>query len=584
MLRGAARFARPTTCHIGRNLTVRALSARSYTTAVESSTTTQKSGSVAKKLLWFTMFGVTMYSGATYFALKNEAFYDTYTTYVPGGEQLLDALEDAMQNRQLKDYLEKTNQWKNEASVHANSAKQTALDAKETVMEWYEYGAEAFAQLTGQKEPVALPSAGGPEPVKKKKKRVVPQKAIFANVITGGDPVDIPEFPESSDPSINQLAATVQKLVASLNDAGLCGHARRLVDFATRDLKALNDNLDLIQKEQTQLHEAVNALTAKAQVVENDVNQHCSDVHAKVVSARKKANVRVADKADDLKQHFASESAALQQELREGGENELAVEREAQLAMMVEALQKQAIEIQERYVDEVQQQVETERGGRLSKVDQVMVRQADLEKLAYTDAEHLDDARRAHQLVIATDSLKKAALSGNRKAFQAELRTLLVLSAPNSPFASLSEKRRDELIQVVASSISDLTAQHGIDSLAQLVTRFDVVAREVRRASLIPEEGSIMSHVVSAMLSKLMFAKQGLVEGEDVEARLARAEYYLQHQDDLESAARELNQLKGWPKRLASDWLQAARRHLEVKQAVEILRAQATLTSMLAAE
>jgi mitofilin len=76
--------------------------------------------------------------------------------------------------------------------------------------------------------------------------------------------------------------------------------------------------------------------------------------------------------------------------------------------------------------------------------------------------------------------------------------------------------------------------------------------------------------MISITLSKLMFKKHGLVPGEDIEARLARAEYYLK-ENDLDSAAREMNQLQGWPKKLASGWVDDARKRLEVKQVVKVM-------------
>ena len=57
--------------------------------------------------------------------------------------------------------------------------------------------------------------------------------------------------------------------------------------------------------------------------------------------------------------------------------------------------------------------------------------------------------------------------------------------------------------------------------------------------------------------------------GSDVLSVLARAEYYL-NEKDLDSAARELNQLKGPAKVLTSDWLDAARKRLEVLQALQV--------------
>ena len=70
------------------------------------------------------------------------------------------------------------------------------------------------------------------------------------------------------------------------------------------------------------------------------------------------------------------------------------------------------------------------------------------------------------------------------------------------------------------------------------------------------------------------------MEGDDVLSVLARAEYHL-NEKDLDSAARELNQLKGAPKVLLQDWLKAARERLEVEQALGIVQTQATFASLL---
>ncbi|KAK9730446.1 MICOS complex subunit mic60, partial [Basidiobolus ranarum] len=51
-------------------------------------------------------------------------------------------------------------------------------------------------------------------------------------------------------------------------------------------------------------------------------------------------------------------------------------------------------------------------------------------------------------------------------------------------------------------------------------------------------------------------------------------------ENDLETAAREFNQLKGWPKNIAKDWIASARTHLEVKQALEVIEYQAQLASL----
>ncbi|KAG8678676.1 Formation of crista junctions protein 1 [Ceratobasidium sp. 394] len=71
-----------------------------------------------------------------------------------------------------------------------------------------------------------------------------------------------------------------------------------------------------------------------------------------------------------------------------------------------------------------------------------------------------------------------------------------------------------------------------------------------------------------------------MVQGDDVLSVLSRAEYYLGVKN-LDAAAREVNQLSGWPGRLVRDWLEAVRRRLEVEQALEVVQTQATLSSLL---
>jgi mitofilin len=79
-----------------------------------------------------------------------------------------------------------------------------------------------------------------------------------------------------------------------------------------------------------------------------------------------------------------------------------------------------------------------------------------------------------------------------------------------------------------------------------------------------------LSHLASAGLSKVLFRpRAGWVEGDDVGAVLARAEYLL-NEKDLDGAARQVNQLQGWAGKLAGDWLREARKRLEVEQALQV--------------
>ena len=90
-----------------------------------------------------------------------------------------------------------------------------------------------------------------------------------------------------------------------------------------------------------------------------------------------------------------------------------------------------------------------------------------------------------------------------------------------------------------------------------------------RRVQLLPDDAGPVSYMFAVGLSYFILPKEGLVPGQDVEAILARAEHWMR-EGDLDAAAREVNSLKGWPKRLAKDWLKEATQRLEVEQVVDV--------------
>ncbi|KAG1448113.1 hypothetical protein G6F56_009040 [Rhizopus delemar] len=474
-----------------------------------------------------------------------------------------------------------TSDIKQQAGAHTETAKRIANQTKETAQDWYEYVSDTIAQLKGEKE---APQAPGSGPSPSARRRKFKREALFANVIHTTENQPSPDFVKSDEEAVNALAKTVESLVQVLNDAGMQGYAKRLSDLAVRDVQSLDKTFRLIQEEENKARKEIEALETKLNTASGRVEAHREEVSEKTKTHQTKSEDRVKNYVSLVEADIAKQTAQVEQEHSDIRAKELAALRQQRLNELQVELKEKAIEIQANYIEQVKQKVENERGGRLSQIELVAAKQAELESLAQSDAELLDDNRKAHQLIVAIDALKKAALSGQQTQFEVELEAIKKLSV-KTPFAKLGERQSDELLQLVASSVQKHVAQYGITSLAQLSERFEIVSREVRRAALIPdEESSMISHLLSIALSSLMFRKKGLVAGDDVESRLARAEHYLHTEKDLESATREINQLTGWPKRLALDWLDAARRHLEVKQALEIMKSQASLISMLQAK
>ncbi len=222
----------------------------------------------------------------------------------------------------------------------------------------------------------------------------------------------------------------------------------------------------------------------------------------------------------------------------------------------------QGIELQRRWIREIKVRVEEERGGRLAKLDELAANLKRLERVALDNSTYLDENLRIHALWSALRAVHGAVDAPARRPFRDELRVLRHAAATRDDAAAGAA-----LEALEAGDAPDV----GVEPLADLTSWFVTsVAPAVSRVALVPDEGAgVLAHVASHVLSAFTFRRQGLVPGDDVLSVVARAEYYL-NEKDLDSATRELNQLHGAAKVLLKDWLDAARRRLEVQQALEV--------------
>ena len=206
--------------------------------------------------------------------------------------------------------------------------------------------------------------------------------------------------------------------------------------------------------------------------------------------------------------------------------------------------------------------VEQERGGRLAKLDEIATNLKRLERVALDNSAYLDENIRVHALWSALRAVHHAVDAPERRPFREELRVLRHVSAA----------REDPVVGAAlgaleASDVPDV----GVEPLADLALWFSAsVVPRVSAVALVPDQNAgVLSYLASHLFSSFRFQRQGLVEGSDVLSVLARAEHYL-NEKDLDTAARELNQLNGPAKVLLTDWLDAARKRLEVLQALQV--------------
>lgn len=232
------------------------------------------------------------------------------------------------------------------------------------------------------------------------------------------------------------------------------------------------------------------------------------------------------------------------------------------LLSLKEAIVAQGIELQRRWIRDVKVKVEEERGGRLARLDELATGLKRLERLALDNSAYLDENIRVHGMWTALRAMQAAIDAPERKPFREELRIL----------RHIAVAKDDEVLSATLASLeqSDIP-DVGVEPLADLTTWFTTsVAPRVSSVALVPDENAgVLSYLASHLLSSFQFQRHGFTPGSDVLSVLSRAEFYM-NEKDLDSAARELNQLTGPAKELLHDWLEAARRRLEAQQAFEV--------------
>lgn len=147
--------------------------------------------------------------------------------------------------------------------------------------------------------------------------------------------------------------------------------------------------------------------------------------------------------------------------------------------------------------------------------------------------------------------------------------------------AESDEPRIDSLSKLALKSIPKRVIDNGVYSEDALIRRFDKVDNLCKRVSLVDEENSsLMRYALSYLQSMLIFDRSSIsdqeLKNEEVDVNklgtydiLARINHHLRERN-LEMSLRYANQLRGEPRKVASDWIRDVRHHLEVRQVSSI--------------
>ncbi|KAI9149865.1 MICOS complex subunit mic60 [Blastocladiella emersonii ATCC 22665] len=411
---------------------------------------------------------------------------------------------------------------------------------------------------------------------------------------------------DSLQHSLNRLNAIMSALAqTSPSVRPSYNKIREVLQSAEHDLDAVATQLDLLTDEQNELVTAV--LAQQAEEFRAVLATHEDALRAQFAAERAQVEAAGAAALASEEGKHAATLAAYEQQWA---------------AATRELLSTQAKELEATWRRQLQDRLDHERSGRLARLDHLTLKLKYLEKICFINAEKLHSSYHVHSLYSALQALH-ATLFDTSAAGRTAARSM--------PFRAQWELLRkltlgDELMRSVLDTVDADTQNAGIASFPELHVRFtQSVVPEVRRAALLPASGEndsvqslaalvasmlpessaagdairtaaaksgataqgtdvppvgFLSYTVSRALSALMIPKTpALYKEGGVESVLARVEWHLQR-EDLEAATRELNALAGWPKILAEGWLREARRHLEVKMAMEVLQTQVGLMSL----
>ena len=493
------------------------------------------------------------YAGGVYYALNSDNFHDFFTEYVPGGEDAVAYFEEREFRKRFPSKPVDHKNWpqmRGENKITIGKSSGLTAKASDAESDLGAKGPHMGAKVEAVKNTAEKAKAVVSEKKEEVKKAVTPAPAPAAApapkpaVAT----VDHVNVPEATEPVVQELVKMVNNIITAVNASSEAGKLSSTVSSAKSDLDKI-----------------ISAVSTLKETAAHEAQTQIQNAHTEIDGAAKELVRRLEQEMRETESKWRDEYESERERLSNTYNQRLEAELEAARRVIEEknknALLEQEINLQKTFSESVKAKIEEERDGRLSKIDELSTSVSELEKLSNSWSEVIDSTLATQHLQVALESVRNAVLHTDHPTpFINELVALKEVSKGN------------DVVNAAIASINPGAYQRGIPTPANLIDRFRRVASEVRKASLLPEDAGIASHAASAVLSKMMFTKKGergLPSGDDVEATLARTEVLLE-EGDLESAAREMNGLKGWAGVLSRDWVAETRRVLEVRQAVDV--------------
>ncbi|PTB68231.1 hypothetical protein BBK36DRAFT_157424 [Trichoderma citrinoviride] len=516
------------------------------------------------------VLGAVGFGGGVWYSRVNDTFHDFFTEYVPFGEQAVLYLEELdfkkrFPNARLGGSGRRTDPGE-KVRIPAQSGaswrvaektepSERRTSASPSVTKPAESKPEEAPKPAPQQDAVVSKPAEKVTPTETSTSKAKPTEVKDKPAATPLKSIDLMSLPDAKEPIVRDLVHMLNDLILVINADGASGKYSSTVEKAKDEVLRIGSRLkDLKSEAEKKAAEEVRSTLAEFDVAANDLIQRVEGTMAQQEVAWRK----------EFEEQMKSVRESYDERVK------LLMEREQKLneEKLHNQLLEQAIALKKEFLKEVEARVEEERESRLGKLNDLTAAVSQLEQLTAGWNEVVDTNLKTQQLHVAVEAVRASLEDGQHpRPFIRELVALKEIAAD------------DAVVDAAIASITPSAYQRGISTSSQLIDRFRRVASEVRKASLLPDDAGVASHASSWVLSHVMFKKQGLAEGDDVESILTRTQTYLE-EGDLDAATREMNGLQGWAKTLSKDWLAEARKVLEVRQALDVIAAEARLQSL----
>ncbi|EMG48661.1 MIC60 MICOS complex subunit MIC60 [Candida maltosa Xu316] len=490
-----------------------------------------------------TLLAALIYGGTLYTATKNDQVMDfVIDNQLPYHEELIDLIENGS--------IEDLQQAWEELKGKFTDVKLPSKEDIEELTEKLETRGEDFLKETKKK--LGQRKTGTD---------LTPTEQLQKNVEIEHVKKNIPHLPliELSSSLGASVDETVRKTIDSFNDFIQSIDASTL---ASKDNAAINDITGSINALATKL----NSLTKS---FDEELQKKLKVSQTELFSSFTKKELEL---TENLLHQFTTEKQQLEAKLNEKLALEIQAARNVISQAATNAVSMVRIEQTKNFEKLIAERLNEERNGRLANLEKLSDRIDELEKFA--------------------ESFESQIVSNHKKALiqqsVSKLKSLLLAPTANESPKAI-KPYVDELNQIAADdevlklALKDLTplltneSTHSILTNAQLLSRWEQLAPELRSASLLPPNAGLLGHLASIVFSKLLLPVKGVKEnGKDIESVIGRVESSLAR-GELDVAVEEVANLKGWSRKLANDWVVEGRKRLEVEFLLNLIESESKI-------